>query len=54
MIVVDDDSNKDYIEISVDNKEESKRDGNKIFENLVYINVRGSVCSETPPRITNT
>ena len=48
-MLVDNDSIKDYMEISVDDKIESKRDGNKIFENLNYIDVRGSHCTATPP-----
>jgi len=43
------DKSKAQSEDSIININENKRES----ENVVYINVKGSVCSETPARITN-
>lgn len=46
MMVVDNNSIISYREIGIYNKRESKRDGNKNFENIVYRDKRGRLYSK--------
>lgn len=50
---VDDDSIINYRERKYKDNDKEIKDSEKESEKVVYINVRGSVCSETPTRITN-
>ena len=52
-MVIDDDSIISYRESDDKSKSESKSIRESNSENIDYISVKGSVCSETPARITN-
>lgn len=52
-MVIDDDSIINYRERKDKSNSKEIKESKRGIENIDYISVKGSVCSETPARITN-